>query len=70
MTPRIGRTIGGFHHRLYQFLMGMQPYRYAEGRREHFPFEASMEAAVLEEVETYVLRLHNTIAQYIMTCTM
>ena len=65
MNPRIGRTLGGFHHRVAHHLAGMKPKRYTEGRWEYPPMDAEMAAVVLEEVETYTLRLQNTISQYI-----
>ena len=44
--------------RLMEYTMGMWVYP---------PLDAEITAVVLEEVETYVLHLHNTIAQYIAT---
>ena len=31
MYPRIGRTLGGFHHRVAHRLMGRQPWRGMDG---------------------------------------
>ena len=32
VTPRIGRTLGGFHHRMAHFMAVMQPKKNMEGR--------------------------------------
>ena len=49
--------------------MGMKPKRDMAGRWEYPPLYAEMAAVVIDEVEKYVLRHQNTIAQYITTRT-
>ena len=63
MTPRIGRILGGFYHRLDHCLAGMNPRNGTAGRWEYPPLEAEMAAAGLEEVDAYVLRRQYSIAQ-------
>ena len=67
MYPRIGKTLGGFHHKVDRWLAGMQPSRDTEGRWVYPPLEELMMTVGLEEVETYVLHHQNTAAQYIST---
>ena len=67
MTPRIERTLRGFHLRVYWCLAGMKPKRNTVGQWDFPNLGAKIPAAGLEEVDTYVLRSQNTIAQYIMT---
>ena len=65
--PRIGRTQGGFHHRLDRRLAKIQPGRTGSGRWIYFPLDKSMKLLGLEDVDTYFLRRQNTASQYITT---
>ena len=67
MLPRIGRNLGGSHHRVDHQLENMQPRRDMTGRWFYPPVEKAMPAVGMEEVETIVLRRQNTITQYITT---
>ena len=62
MTPRIGRNLGRFHHRMERCLVGMQPTRDMSGRWEYQPLGEAMAELGLEEVETYVLHHHKNMA--------
>ena len=67
MTPHIVRVLGGFYHRVVCRLTGSQPWR---GRDEvwlYRPLEDAMVEAELQEVDTYVSRHQNTVAQNIAT---
>ena len=52
MTPRIGRALGGYQHRVAQQIMGRQP---------------AMQETGFEEIGGYVLKRQNTVVQYIVT---
>ena len=52
ISTRIGRTLGGFHHRVDHWLSKMQPKRDVMGRWISLPLDAAMKAVGLEEVET------------------
>ena len=67
MSPQIGKTLGGFHHRVALGLKKMQPNRNGLSRWIYPPLDTAMKEVGLEEVETYVLRHQNTVAQYIAT---
>ena len=67
IPPRIGKTIGGFRHRVARHLVGMRPSWYTMGRLFYPPLGAVMTEVGLEEVETYILCLQNTVAQYNLT---
>ena len=67
MTPRMGRTLGGFQHRVDRQISGRQPQLLQDGSWEYPPLEEAMWEAGLQEVESYVLRRQNTVAQYIAT---
>ena len=67
MSPGIGRTLGGFHHRVACWLEGMRTKRDMAGRWVYQLLGVATTEVGLEEVETYVLRLQNTVAQYIAT---
>ena len=68
VSPRIGRTLGGFHHMVDLRLTGMRQRRYKAGRWVYPLLDAAIIAVGLEEVEMYVLCRNNTIAHYIVTC--
>ena len=67
MSQRISNTLGGFHHRVVRQLVVMRPRKDTMGRWGHPLLNVAMSVVCLEEVYTYILRLHNTIAQYIAT---
>ena len=67
VSPRIGKTLGGFHHRVYHRLSVMSPRRGTTGMWVYPPLDAAMMEVFLEEVETYVLLRHNIVAHYIVT---
>ena len=50
MTPRIGRLLGGFHHRVARRLMWRQPRRGRDGVWVYPPLEDAMEEAGLQEL--------------------
>ena len=59
LTPRIGRLMGRFHHRVARGLMGRQPQIGRDGGWVYHLLAGAMLEAGLHEVETYVSRLHN-----------
>ena len=61
MIPSIRRTLRGFHHRVSRCLSGTKMQRDTTGRWEYPPLVDTMTASGIEEVETYVFRLQNTI---------
>ena len=65
MSPRIGRTLGSFHHRV-DLRLAMHQMRIMAGRWIYPQLEAAMKALALGEVEAYVFCRHNTAAQYIV----
>ena len=66
VSPRIGNTLVGFHHRVARRLAGICTRQDTAGRWVYPPLDAEMTSVSLEEVETYVLRYQNTTAQYIL----
>ena len=69
MSPQIGRTLVGDHHRVALWLAKMQKNRTGAVRWIYPPLYASMKAVGLEEVEMYSPHRHNTVAHYISTWT-
>ena len=65
MSPRVGRTLGGFHHRMAHQMETMKLSRDMMGRFLYPPLYKAMMSVGLEEVETYVLCRQNTITHYI-----
>ena len=56
MTPRIGRVLGGFRHRVYHRLTGRQP-RIVRDRVWTYPLlEDVLTEMGLQDVNTYVSR--------------
>ena len=66
-TPQIGRVLGGFHHRMALRITGKQPRQVRDGVWLYPLLEDAMAEAGLQEVETYVYRLQNTVRQFIAT---
>ena len=69
MTPRMGRVLGGLHHRVDHRLTGRKSRRGQVIVWVYPPVEDSMAEAGLKEVETYVSFRQNTVAQFISTRT-
>ena len=67
MSPRIDRALGGFHHKVARILTLQQPRRRLDGMWLYRPLAEEIVEQGLQEVETYVSRLQNTVAQYIAT---
>ena len=67
MTPEIGRTLSGFHHKADLSIVRMKPRRETTDRWEYQNLEAAMAELGIEEVDTYILCLQNTIYHYITT---
>ena len=66
MSPRIGRNLSRFHHRVARRLEVMKPTRDMEGRLEYLPLGTAMAVVDINKVKKYVLRRQNTVAQYII----
>ena len=69
MTPHIGRFLGGFHHRVDHRLTGRQPRRVWDSVWVYPLLEYAMAGVGLLEVETYVSRRQNSVAQFIAART-
>ena len=67
LTPQMKRALGRFHNRVAQRLTGKKLRRRGEDRWEYPPLEAAMEEAGFKEIEVYITRRKNTVAQYIAT---
>ena len=67
MYPRIGRTLGSFHHKVACQIKNMQPNRDVEVSWIYPLLDAAMGAMEMKEVDTYILCCQNTFAQYVST---
>ena len=67
ISTMVGKTLDRFHHRVALQLVGFHPRQDISDRWIYPHLYASMTEVGLEEVEIYVLRCQNTVAQYIMT---
>ena len=65
--PHIGRMLGGFHHRVLRRLTGNMTQQNLDRMWAHPSLEEAMTEAGVQEVETYVTRRRNTVAQFITT---
>ena len=63
--PYIGSVLGGFHHRVASRLTGRQPWQGRDRVWVYLPLDDVMAEVELQEVETYVSRRQNTVAQFI-----
>ena len=67
MTPHMGQDLGGFQHRANIRISGRLTWRLLYGSWEYSPMEVMIQKVDFEEVEAYVMRRQNTVAQYILT---
>ena len=65
--PRMAKTLGGFHHRVARGITGQLPRQQADGSWHYPPLADAMGEAGMEELETYIARRQNMVAQYIAT---
>ena len=56
MTPCIGQSLGGFHHRVAQQIRGSQPKWQVDNSWEYLPLNMAIQEAVFEEMGEYVLK--------------
>ena len=67
MSPRIGKTLGGFNHWVVRRLTGRMPHRNLDGTWAYNPLEESIDEAVVQEVYTYTTHGQNTVTKFIAT---
>ena len=65
--PTWDRTWGGGQHRANIWISVRQTWRLLYGSWEYSPMELMIQKVEFEEVEAYVMRRQNTVAQYILT---
>ena len=63
MTPRMGRSLGEFQHRVDRCIIFRKTKRQADGSWEYLPMETTMEDAGLEDMVEYVLKRKNRVAK-------
>ena len=67
LTPRMERDLGSFQHRVARRIIGRQSRRREEGGWDCPPLTKAMEDLGFEEIGAYILKIQNTVAQYIAT---
>ena len=67
LTPCMKRVLDRFHHRVDLRLTGWQPWKGRDRGWVYPPMEDVMTDVGLQELETYVYRHQNKVAQYIAT---
>ena len=67
ITPRIGRVLGGFHHRVAHRLTGSQLLLGRDGVWVNLSLEGAMAKAGMQEVETDVYRHQDVVVKFIVT---
>ena len=67
VTPRMGKTLGGFHTQVSRRLTGQLLRRTTDRKWRYTLSAAAREEAGFLTMEEYVRRHHNTVAQYIAT---
>ena len=63
------RVLGGFHHRVARRLTEQQPWKGQDRVWFYPPIEDAMLEVGLQDLETYVFRHQNKVAQHIATTT-
>ena len=67
MSPRIGKTLGGFHHRVVRILTRWNPKKRLDVTWGYPPLTEVILYAGIQEVDTYIARRQNTVTQFIAT---
>ena len=67
LNPQMEWGLRSFQNMVVQRLTGRKTRRKVKGRWEYPPLAAAMEEAGFEEIELYITRRQNTVAQYIAT---
>ena len=67
MSPRIRRTLGGYHHRVVKRMTGRILHRNLDETWMYPSLEEAMSEVGVQEVETHVARRKNTVTQFIAT---
>ena len=62
LTPRMGRSLGIFQHRVTHTITGIQTRRWEEGGWEYLTLATAMEEAGFKEIGVYILKSHNMVA--------
>ena len=65
VNPRMVQTLRVFHHHVARRLMGNLPQHFMDGFYHAPLLGDDLREAGLEEIMVYILRIHNTSAQYI-----
>ena len=67
LTPYMKMVLGRLHHRVEHRLTGPKTWKRRDVGWVYPPLEDTMAESGLQEVDTYVSRLHNTVAQFTVT---
>ena len=62
----MGIALGGFQHRVFRWITGIQSKRRVDGSWEYPPMETAMEEIGFEDMGEYFLKRQNMVAQYIV----
>ena len=65
LNPHMGQALVIFQHGVARRITGIQPKRQEEGVWEYPPLLAATEESRIEEIGAYILKIQNTVAQYI-----
>ena len=67
LTPRLEKSLEGFHHRAVRRMVGMGPKPQRDGTWVYKPIGAALEIVGLEKIGVYIARRQNTVTHYIAT---
>ena len=67
--PHLGKALVRFHHRAVRLVTGMGTKHQREMTWVYPPIVEALVIAGLDEIGVYITRSHNTVVQYIVTCT-
>ena len=68
LTPRLEKSLKGFHHWSVWRMEGMVPKRQHDGTWLYPPIGVALETVGLEDIGVYSARRQNMVTQYIATC--
>ena len=67
LTPRLGKSLEGFHHRVARRMADMGPKCQWDRTWVYPPIWTALKMVGLEEIGVFIICHHNTVKQYITT---
>ena len=68
VTPRVEKSLTGFHHRSVRWMADMVPRRQQDSTEVYPPIGAALVMVGIYNIRVYIAFCQNTVVRYIATC--